>query len=271
MAKLALIAGGTALPAMIAQSCRDQGKDIFIIALRGFTAPQWVEAYPHAWVKLGQIGKVLRLLERNRCTHVVMAGAVKRPSWSQVRPDWTGLKLLIDLKRKARGDDALLRYLGNFLESKGYQLVGADTFLPNSLMPEGTLTQIHPTDEDQKDIAYALPLLKTWAQNDQGQAIVVQQGLILGVEAIEGTDELIKRCGLYKREGRGPILIKIKKPQQDRRLDMPTIGEETIIQLASAGFSGLAVEKGQSLFLNPLRAVKLAETHGIFIIGIDTP
>jgi DUF1009 family protein len=269
MAKLALIAGGNALPELVAESCRKQNKEIFVAALRGFADPRWVEQYPHVWLKLGQVGKLFKALKDNHCREVVMAGTVARPAWSQVWPDWECLKLLWQLKKQARGDDALLRFLGRVFEDRGYRLIGADDLLPESLMPNGVMTQTKPTDADYKDIAYAMPFLTQWASADQGQAIVVQQGLILGVEALEGTDELITRCGGYKRGGRGPILIKIKKPQQDRRLDLPNIGEETVRRAIEAGFSGIAVEAGQALFLKPSAAIALADKHGLFIAGID--
>ena len=269
MAKLALIAGGNKLPELVAESCRRQNKEIFIAALKGFADSKWVEQYPHVWLKLGQMGKLFKVLKENDCREIVMAGTVARPAWSQIRPDWQGLKLLLQLKRQARGDDALLRFFARVFEDRGYRLIGADALLPESLMPSGAMTRAKPDDDDNKNIAYALPLLKQWAEADQGQAIAVQQGLILGVEAIEGTDELIKRCAAYKRGGRGPILVKMKKPQQDRRLDLPNIGEETVRQAIASGFAGIAVEAGQALFLNPVQAVTLADKHGLFIVGID--
>jgi UDP-2,3-diacylglucosamine hydrolase len=111
--------------------------------------------------------------------------------------------------------------------------------------------------------------LRTWAQLDQGQAIVVQNGLILGAEAAEGTDELIRRCGTYKRSGRGPILVKIKKPQQDARMDLPTIGTETVRLAADAGFSGIAVQTGNALFLHPVVAIAEADAKKLFLIGFE--
>lgn len=273
MAKLALLAGGGVLPHLIAEAWHkdEHGKEreVFIIAFRGFTDKEWVARYPHQWVRLGQLGKVLSVLTRQKIDTIVFAGHVRRPSLMQVRPDFEGLKMLWRLKKQRLGDDALLRQLAETFQNKGIALVGADEILPQCLMPSGVITKETPSEDVQKDIRYATQVLKAWAALDQGQAIVVQQGLILGVEAIEGTDELIHRCGTYKRPGAGPVLVKIKKPQQDRRLDMPTIGQQTIQNAIDAGFSGIAVEAGDALFLQPSQSLELANNHNLFVMGFD--
>lgn len=251
-----------------AQRCQ-QGGEVFVIAFQGFTDPAWVAAHPHAWVRLGQLGKAFSLLKKQKIEQIAFAGHIRRPGWSEIRPDWTGLKLLWRLKRKKMGDDSLLRKLASVFQEQGIELVGADTLLPDCLMPSGQLSDAKITAEDWNDIRYAQKILTEWASLDQGQSIVVQNGLILGVEAIEGTDELIKRCGQYKRKGRGPILVKIKKPQQDARLDMPTIGVETIRNAIDAGFAGIAVQENQSLFLQPTDAIELANQYNLFITGFN--
>lgn len=269
MAKIALLAGGGALPEIVASSCRHQGRDLLIIGFNGFTDPILLKKYPSQLVRLGQIGKVLALLKKNKIDQIVFAGHVTRPAFSQIRPDWQGLKLLWTLRKKRMGDDGLLRTLSGFFEKHGVQLIGADQLVPDSIMPHGILTTQKPSAEELKDIAYGQKILKTWGDLDQGQAIVIQQGLVLGVEAIEGTDELIKRCSAYKRPGSKPILIKTKKPKQDRRLDLPTIGENTIKNAIAAGYAGIAVQAGDALFLQPSICVEQADQNGLFIIGID--
>lgn len=270
MAKLALLAGGGALPEMVASSCLHQGRQLLVIGFNGFTAPEFLAKYPSQTVRLGQMGKVRALLKKNKIDQIVFAGHLKRPSWSQIRPDWEGMKMLWKLRKQRLGDDALLRQLSAFFEKDGVKLIGADTLVPDSIMPKGVLTKQIPHEDELKDIAYGQKLLKTWGDMDQGQSIVIQQGLVLGVEAIEGTDELIKRCGGYKRSGSRPILIKTKKPKQDRRLDLPTIGIDTIRNAIEAGFGGIAVQANDALFLQPHVCIEEADKNGIFIIGIDS-
>lgn len=272
MARLAILAGGGVLPRLIVEERAKTGEETFIIAFRGITDPEWVLSHPHCWIRLGQLGKALGIIKKQDIEQIVFAGHVRRPSWNQILPDFQGLKMLWRLKRQKLGDDALLRQLAEIFARHGCKLVGANEILPQCLMPAGQLSARDISDEDWKDIRFARDILTQWALLDQGQAIVVQNGLILGVEAIEGTDELILRCGAYKRPGRGPILVKIKKPQQDARLDLPTVGEQTIRNMMASGFAGMAVEEGQALFLQPGEATELADKNGLFITGfkLDT-
>jgi DUF1009 family protein len=269
MSKLAILAGGGLLPQLIVDERARHHQETFIIAFKGFTDPDWVTQHPHDWVRLGQFGKVLKVLKHQGITQIVFAGHVRRPSWNQIQPDFQGLKLLWKLSRQKIGDDSLLRQLASAFETKGIELIGADSILPQCVMPEGPLTNEIPSEQNWLDIEYGHRMITEWAKLDQGQSIVVQNGLILGVEAIEGTDELIKRCGQYKRPGAGPILVKIKKPQQDARLDLPTIGEQTIRNAIEAGFSGIAVQEKQALFLEPATSIEMANKAKIFITGFN--
>lgn len=269
MQKLAILAGGGVLPQLIVDERTRNKQETYIVAFKGFTNPEWIAAHPHHWIRLGQLGKALDILKKQHITQIVFAGHVRRPSWNQIRPDWQGMKLLWQLKKQRLGDDALLRQLAEMFARYGMELVGADEILPDCLMPAGQLTRAVPSPEQHKDINYAQRILHEWAKLDQGQSIVVQNGIILGVEAIEGTDELIRRCADYKRPGKGPVLVKIKKPQQDKRLDLPTIGEQTILNAIEAGFSGIAVQEKQALFLQPSTSVELANKHALFITGFS--
>lgn len=269
--RIALIAGGGALPQLVAHSAKEQRQDLFVIALKGITDPQWVTEYPHAWIGIAQVGRLYDLFKSENITQALMAGHVRRPSFGELIPDWTGWKTLRRLQTKhLQGDDAILSFLAREIEDQGVTMIGADQVYRDGVMPEGVMTRTEPSKDDWADIRFALPTLQHWAENDLGQAIAVQQKMILGIEAIEGTASLINRCGSYQRPGRKPILVKIKKPQQDRRLDLPTIGLETIKQCIAAGFGGIAVDAGNALFLQAPQAVDEANKHGLFIVGIDT-
>lgn len=268
--KIALLAGAGSLPVLVAQAAKDQHKDIFIIPLKGIADEEWVKAYPHEWVGMAKFGHLYDLLKREQITHLIMAGHVKRPSFGELIPDWTGIRTVYRLQRHhMQGDDAILRFIADEIERQGVKVIGADELYHDGVMPAGVMTKIKPDTDFQADIDYVLPIIREWAERDQGQSIVVQQKLVLGVEAIEGTSELIARCGTYKRKGRAPVLVKIKKPQQDRRVDLPTIGPETIRQAIAAGFAGIAVEAGNALFLHAPLAVEEANKHGLFIVGFD--
>ncbi len=269
--RIALIAGGGALPQLIAASAHEQRKDIFIIVLKGIADKHWFTDYPHAVIGIAQVGKLYDLFKSERITHAVMAGHVQRPSFGELIPDWTGWKTLRRLQTKhLQGDDSILSFLAAEIEAQGVTMIGADQLYHDGVMPEGVLTRAQPQADDWADIHFALPVLQHWAEQDLGQAIVVQQKMILGVEALEGTASLINRCGSYQRSGRKAILLKIKKPQQDRRLDLPTVGLDTIKECIAAGFGGIVIDSGNALFLQAPQAVDEANQHGLFIVGIDT-
>jgi DUF1009 family protein len=266
MAKLAILAGGLALPELLAQTCASENRPYIVIGLKGFADTNFVQSHPHAWVSIAQVGKLLRILQEHGCNQMVMAGAVRRPKWWQLLPDWEGFKLLWRLKKWPTGDDALLRLVAHEFEKWNVQIVGADELLAKQLMPKGVLTTAAPSDEDCQLIQAALPSLKQHAYHDKGQAMVIdRQGNVYG-EQCEGTNALIDSCVVMK----GSILIKIKKPQQDRRLDLPTIGVDTVRHAIAAGFTGIAAEAGNVLFLQSSEAVELANQRGIFIVGITT-
>lgn len=268
--RIALIAGGGALPQLVAHSAKEQRRDLFVVGLKGITDPQWITDYPHAWMGIAKFGHLYDIFKNEKITHALMAGHVHRPSFGELIPDWTGWKTIRRLQSQhLKGDDGILKFLANEIEQQGVTMIGADQVYRDGVMPEGTLTRAEPSKDDWADIRFALPTLQNWAENDLGQAIVVQQKMILGIEAIEGTATLINRCGSYQRPGRKGILVKIKKPQQDRRLDLPTIGLETIKQCIAAGFAGIAIDAGNALFLQAPQAVEEANKHGLFIVGID--
>ena len=264
MPKIAILAGAHGLPHRVAQACHEQKKDVFVVALRDFADAKWVLDYPYTWLRLGQAGKLFRVLQEQNCTHLVMAGSLRRPRWWNLFPDWEGLKLFLKLKIHRRGDDTLLRALANVFEERGYHIIGADSLLRESLMPHGVLTKIQPNDAQRAAIIGALPYLKEWALADKGQAAIVRPDGMIKYETVLGTDMLIERHGMPRA-----FLIKIKKPQQDRRFDLPTLWLNTVQNAVDVGLAGIAVEGGNALFLEREKAVALADAHGLFIVGID--
>jgi len=194
---------------------------------------------------------------------------VKRPSFTGLIPDWKCLKLLMKHGKKALGDDALLKILIQEMESEGLKVVGIDEILPHLLIKKGVYGRMIPTAQDTSDIKRGIEVARKLGEADVGQAVIVQQGLVLAVEGIEGTDALILRSRALKRKGGRGVLVKTAKPQQDRRADLPTIGPNTVQAAAEAGLSGIAVQADSVLFSEAEKAVKLANQQGIFIIGVE--
>lgn len=270
--RLGILAGSGNLPARLAESCRRDGRDLFIIALEGqAVASELPEGVPTAWYRMGAAGAILDRLKAEGVRDIVMAGRVRRPSLAELRPDWRAAQVLARASARALGDDGLLGAVSKVLEQEGFRVVGADELAGDLLTPVGVLTRLAPDEQAEADIARGIAAARDLGRLDIGQAVVVQQGIVLGVEAIEGTDALISRCAGLKRSGAGPVLVKMRKPQQDRRFDLPAIGPDTVTACAAAGFAGIAAEAGGTLFLGRESALTAADAAGLFVAGVNCP
>lgn len=267
--RLGIVAGGGYLPAHIAQVCAARGVEVFIVALEGQADRPALEAYHTKSFALGQIGKMMAFFKENNVDDLVLIGAVERPALSALKPDFKGVAFLSRLGFRGLGDNDLLVEVRKFLEKEGFHLHGAHQFARDLLVPEGLLGSVKPTGADEVDIDYGVQISQFMGEVDVGQAVVVQEGIVLGVEAVEGTDALIKRCGSLKRPGRSGVLVKTCKPQQDRDLDMPTVGYQTIVNAHAAGLSGLALQAGALLMLDQVRVIDYANAHGMFVLGMN--
>jgi UDP-2,3-diacylglucosamine hydrolase len=270
-AKLGILAGAGELPARILEACRAANRPVFVLAFEGAADPAAIAGVPQAWVRLGAAADGLRLLRENGVKELVMAGGVERPSLLSLRPDWRTAKFFARVGYRALGDDGLLKAVTHELEEEGFRVVGADSLLPQALAPEGPLGRIVPDAQAEADIALGFRIARALGALDIGQAAVVQQGLVLGLEAIEGTDALIARAAGLKREGPGGVLVKAAKPGQERRADLPTIGLRTIANAAAAGLRGVAVEAGGSLIIDPKALAAAADRANLFVVGIKPP
>ena len=269
--KIVLFACGGDLPQQVAETLKADQKNYAIIGFKGHTDPEWLSQHPSEIMPLGQIGGILKRLKKLGATSILFAGHIRRPSWSELSLDLTGLWWLWQFKRqKKQGDDALLTFIAKKLESRGYQVLGAQDIHGQALTRSGAYTKQQPTQEQWRDIKRGASMAKKIGELDIGQAIVIQQGIILGVEAIEGTGALIDRTRHLKRQGNKPMLVKMSKPQQDQRVDLPTIGDKTVQQVIDAGFAGIAIEAGKSFFLNQEQATALADKNGVFIVALDS-
>ena len=277
MQKLGLIAGGGTLPVEIAEHCQRSGRPLFVVRLKGF-AGQGLDAYAGAEVGLAELGKCFKALKRAGCRSVCLAGNVARPDFSTLMPDLRGLAALPAAIAAARkGDDALLRMLIGEFEKEGFAVEGAHEVMDDLSLEAGLLGRVGPGPESAADIRQALDVARAIGRLDAGQAAIVCRGLVLGLEAAEGTDAMLARVAELPEALRGRpgapvgVLAKAPKPIQEKRVDLPTIGPATVEGVARAGLAGIVGEAGHLLVLDREAVISLADELGIFILGVEAP
>ncbi|HUU25352.1 MAG TPA: UDP-2,3-diacylglucosamine diphosphatase LpxI [Methyloceanibacter sp.] len=270
---LGIIAGRGSLPSVIARAAMAGEIPIHLVAIRGETSEE-IECFPHTWIQWGEIGKLFSALKDNTCTDLVIIGGVNRPDFDNVRLDLGAIKTLPFLLSLAKGgDDHVLSSVVRFFEEKGYHVHGAGQVLPELLADEGKLSTKAPSAEDKADIATGLEVVRALGRHDIGQAVVVAKGRVLAVEAAEGTDAMLQRCAELRKSGRARgahqtgVLVKAPKPGQEERIDMPTIGPETMRRAAAAGLAGVAVAAGQVLMAERGETIAAAKANKLFLVG----
>ncbi len=267
--KIGLIAGQGRLPEMLLSNWEMVGISPYIVALEGITDPDLFMAREHIVLPIGCAGGMIEYLKNSGVKDIVLAGALKKPEWSQIRADQRGMKIVLKVALRALGDDALLRVVREELESDGFILHGVQEYIPDLLAPAGLFSEASPLQQDWDSIRLGFQTAKDWGRKDKGQSVVVQQGTVLGCEGSEGTKTLMEQAGKVKREGRGPILVKVLKPAQDTALDMPTIGVKTIETAHEQGFVGIVIEAGRTLVLDREEVTARANHHKIFLLGLN--
>lgn len=266
--KLGIIAGGGAMPARLLHACDKNGIEPFVVAFEGQTNTDILQGRKYMMTRLGATGLIINTLKAHGIRDLVLIGSIRRPSLKELKPDLKTLTFFAKLSARAVGDDGLLKAVKGELEGEGFLLHGVQRFAQDLLVSEGHISHEKPKAQDSNDIARGIEILECVGVLDIGQAAVVQEGIVLGVEAAEGTDELIRRCGTLKRAGRGPVLVKISKPGQDYDMDLPTIGPETIRLAGESGFSGVVVEAGKTLVIDPEHISELADRFGLFVTAM---
>ncbi len=274
MVKLGLIAGGGALPATLWRRCVAAGRPVFVIRLRGFAdAPDLAQA-EGADCGLAELGKCFAALKAAGCEAVCFAGNVARPDFSALKPDWRGVRALPGAIAAARsGDDGLLRFILGEFEKEGFAVEGAEDVDHGLSLPAGPMSTVSPTDDHAADIARALLVARAMGSLDVGQAAVVAGGLVLAVEAAEGTDAMLARVATLPQALRGTfgarrgVLAKTPKPIQERRVDLPTFGVATIEAAAACGLAGVVGEAGGALIVDREAVAAAADRLGLFVLG----
>ncbi|HZZ67261.1 MAG TPA: UDP-2,3-diacylglucosamine diphosphatase LpxI [Phenylobacterium sp.] len=275
MEKLGLIAGGGGLPVEIAEHCLRSGRPLFVIRLKGFAGAD-LARFAGAEVGLAELGKCFKALKRAGCKAVCLAGQVNRPDFATLMPDLRGLAALPAAIAAARkGDDALLRMLVAEFEKEGFAVEGAHEVMDDLGLAAGPLGAIAPGAEHMADIDQALSVARAVGRLDAGQAAVVCRGLVLALEAAEGTDALLARVADLPAALRGRpgaplgVLAKAPKPIQETRVDLPAIGPATVEAVARAGLAGIVGEAGRLLVLDREAVIALADDLGVFILGVE--
>ncbi len=267
--KVGLLAGSGQMPVRIIESCRKKGVEVYVVGLQPFADENSFMDQPHIMARMGEVGKILKWLKSVGAMDLVMAGGIKRPSLKELIPDWEAVKVLAKLAIKDLSDDNLFRAVINELEERGFRVHGIEDIVPEMMFHEGVYGRIKPSGEDMKDIRRGIEVAKALGAVDVGQAVVVQEGMVLAVEAVEGTDRMLSRAHDCMKPGKAPVMVKIKKPGQDTRTDMPAMGLQTIEMLKKYGMGGIAVESGGILLIEKDEVIEMANRDGVFIIGMN--
>jgi UDP-2,3-diacylglucosamine hydrolase len=272
---IGLIAGGGILPFAVADSLIARNITPMLFALKGACDPAEVTRFRHHWIAIGQLGRLKGLLRAENCRDLVFIGSLVRPSLSEIRLDWGTIRVIHSIWAAFRGgDDHLLSGIAGIFERDGFRMVGIKDVAPDLLMPLGRLTRACADDQATADIAKGRALLRALSPFDIGQAAVVIDGHVVGVEDIEGTDGLLARIARLRAEGRirakaaRGVLVKAPKRGQDLRFDLPTLGPRTIEGAAAASLAGIAIVAGNTIVAEPQAMVEAADRAGLFVTGL---
>jgi len=272
---IGLIAAGGVMPFAVAESLIARGLDPVLFALKGACDPVRVERFRHHWISVGQVGRAVKLFRSENCCDLIFIGTLVRPALSEIRLDWGTLRVIGRVWAAFRGgDDHLLSGIGRILEQDGFRMVGIRDVAPDLLMPEGCITRAAPDQSAAADIARGRDVLRALSPFDIGQAVIVIDGHVVGVEDIEGTDGLLARVAHLRAEGRirakaaRGVLVKAPKSTQDLRFDLPTIGPRTIEGAGKARLAGVAIVAGNTIVVEPQTIIEAADAAGLFVTGL---
>jgi len=267
---LGIIAGSGHLPGQVAAAAAAGGRGVFMVGLEGFADPAVLAPWPHAVIRMTAAGRILAALRAHGCEDLVLIGPVRRPSLVGLRPDAESARILARIGIAVfAGDDGLLGAVIRVLADEGFRVIGAQDVLQEVLAPAGVLTCARPDDLARTDIRRGVAVVRALGAADVGQGCVVQHGIVLALEAAEGTDAMLARCAALARPGPGGVLVKLPKPGQERRADLPAIGPETVRGVAAAGLRGVAFEAGGTILAERKATIAAADAAGLFLLGLD--
>ncbi len=266
METIGIIAGLGTLPLLVARDAAKQGYRVIAVAIENLAEGD-IESCVHEthWINVGKLGRLIKILKQNDIKRVIVAGKVPKSLLykSQITPDLRAIKLLFTLKD--RSDDAILNAFAEELRGEGIEIIDTTSFSPELITPEGLLTPSPPVREEMRDVEFGWRIAKEIGRLDIGQTVVVKGQAVMAVEAIEGTDEAILRGGSLA--GQGAVVVKISKPKQDMRLDVPTVGIMTLECMIKVKARLLALEAGRSIIVDREDFLRKAESAGISVLG----
>ena len=273
--KIGIIAGGGAMPSLVAKECMKSGQSPFIAILEGQSSSANYAQLPHATFRIGAVGAIISKLRREGIKDIIFAGHVRKPTLFELQPDaWTAA-FIAKSRVFYQGDNSLLSTLITELEKEGFQVHDAEDLIPELLAPAGCLTRTVPTTNNKADIIIGANKALDLGRRDIGQAVVVAGRNVIAEEDVRGTDAMLR--GLVDNElAAGGVLVKVVKPGQDHRIDLPSIGTKTISHVSSTKLSGIALSAGTSLIIEKAAVIEAANCAGLFVLGLtndflDTP
>jgi hypothetical protein len=273
---IGLIAAGGVMPFAVADSLVARGLTPVLFAVRGACDAAQAARFRHHWISVGQLGRATHLFKSEGCRDLMFIGALVRPSLSEIRLDWGTLRALGKIWTSFRGgDDHLLSGIGRILEEQGFRMVGIKDAAPDLLMPPGSLTAMKPDGSAEADIAKGRQVLAALGPFDIGQAVVVIDGHVVGIEDIEGTDGLLARITQLRAQGRirakagRGVLVKAPKAGQDLRYDLPAVGPRTVEGAANAQLAGIAAVAGNTVVAEPQALIAAADKARLFVTGVS--
>ncbi len=265
---MGLIAGNGEFPLLFAQAAKKQQVPLVAVGMLGETRPELANLVEQlTWVRVGQLGRMIHVFKRAGVTEAAMAGGVRKTRlFGGMWPDWRSMWLLA--RCAVRRDDGLLRAVAYMFEDAGIAIVDSTRYMPEALAPPGVLTRDAPTGKQWRDLRYGYGIAREIGRLDIGQTVIVKAGAVVALEAIEGTDACIQRAGALTG-GKNAVMVKIAKPSQDMRFDVPAIGVETIRNLAAAGIGVLGIEAHRTLMLQPEHVLHAAHAWGVVLVGLE--
>ncbi len=273
VAKLGIVAGAGETPRRVVDACQLQGREPVVLAFEGETDLQTVDGVAHIWTSFATISEGVARMREAGVRDLVIVGRIARPSLTALARDPLARRFVAKIGARAftaLGDDGLLRAVArDVVEAEGFRLIGAESVAHDLLAGAGPLGARVPDEDAWADIRRGIAVVDALGAVDVGQAAVIQRGQVLGVEAAEGTDGLLRRCAALAEPGAGGVLVKLAKPGQDRRLDLPTIGLPTVRHAADAGLAGVAVEAGGVFIVDRAAVIEAADAAGLFLIGVE--
>jgi DUF1009 family protein len=271
---LGIVCGAGEFPIAVAEAVKKTGRDVVLVGFHGY-ASNAIDRFPHEWTHFGAFGKLIAIMRKHNVRDVIAVGSVQRPRLMDFRLDWTTIRILPRLAKLYRGgDDHLLSGVIELVHDHGLRMISVADVAPGMTVPEGVLGWHRPDADDETDIRFGHSLLRALGPYDVGQAAAVAGRRVLAIEAAEGTAGMMARLKEMRESGKlrladkAGVLVKAPKPGQDRRIDLPAVGAETVAQAVNAGLRGIAVEAGGTIVPDLAAMVQAADAAGIFLVGI---